>query len=541
MTQSIISDSGRMPRFSIVTPVYDPPADVLLETIATVQAQTFSDWELILVDDRSPSPHVLPILREAAAADTRITVIERKRNGGIVAASNDGLAAARGEFIALLDHDDTLDRRALELVQHYAELHPQMDYCYSDEDHLSLEGRYVNAFYKPDWSPERLRSQNYCCHFSVFRASLLAEIGGFRAGFEGSQDYDLILRATERARTVVHVPLALYHWRQLPTSVAGDPNAKPYAYEAGRRAVQEHCDRTGIDAVVEDGLILGTYRVRRVVAGDPLVSIIIPTCGSMGRPWGIERCYAVAAIESVRKHTSRRIEFVLVVDDWTPPEYVEAMRRAAGDTPTTIVWYDRPFNFSEKINLGSIHAKGDLLLLLNDDIEVISDEFLDPMIPLAMEDGVGAVGAKLYFEDGRLQHAGHVYNGDPYHILFKWSGDELGPSGMLRIERECIGVTAACLLVRPEVFAEVGGLCTAFPSSFNDVDFNLKLHVSGYRQVWTPYTELFHFESASRDPKINDEDHILIRRRWADRLEVDPYYNPNLEPRRDDWVERGFR
>ena len=530
-----------MPRFSIITPVYDPPAEVLRATIASVQAQTYGDWELILVDDRSPSAHVLPILHEAAATDSRIIVLERSVNGGIVAASNDGLARASGEFIALLDHDDTIERRALEIVDMYAQQQPEMDYCYSDEDHHTPDGRYVNPFYKPDWSPERLRSQNYCCHFSVFRASLLAEIGGFRDGFDGSQDYDLILRATERARLVVHIPFVLYHWRQLPTSVAGDAEAKPYAYDAGRRAIQEHCDRLGIAATVEEDTIRGTYRVRRRVEGDPLISVIIPTCGSIGRPWGVERCYAVAAIESVKKHTSRNIEFVMVVDDWTPADRVEAMRRAAGDTPLKIVWFDREFNFSEKMNLGSVYAEGDLLLLLNDDIEVITDEFLDPMIPLAFDTGVGAVGAKLYFEDGRLQHAGHVYNGDPYHIMFRWSGDEVGPSGLLIVQRECIGVTAACMLIRPDVFAQVGGLCTWFAGNFNDVDFNLKLHVSGFRQVWTPYSELYHFESATRDPTITEEEHNMIKMRWAERLVHDPYYNPNLAPNRDDWVEKGLR
>ena len=529
------------PRFSLVTPVYDPPAEVLKETIASVQAQSFADWELLLVDDKSPSPHVLPILREAAANDPRIRVIERAENGGIVAASNDALAAARGEFIALLDHDDTLEWRALEMVNMYAEQNPEMDYSYSDEDQITPDGRFVHPFYKPDWSPERLRSQNYCCHFSVFRKTLLDEIGGFRDGFDGSQDHELSLRATEQARQVVHVPYVLYHWRQLPTSVAGDKNAKPYAYEAGRKAVQAHCDRVGIDATVELSEPLGTYRVRRKVVGDPLISVIIPTCGQVGRPWGVERCYAVGAIESVKKHTSRRLEFVMVVDDWTPRQHVEAMRRAAGDTPIQIVWFTEKFNFSAKVNLGAVHATGDLLLFLNDDIEVITDEFLDPLIPLAMEPGVGAVGCKLFFGDGRLQHAGHVYNGNPFHIFFRWSGDELGIAALLCVQRECIGVTAACMLIKPAAFEQVGGFCTLFPANFNDVDFNLKLHTSGLRQVWTPWVEMYHFESASRDPKVTPGEHEMLRIRWNERLIHDPYYNHNLAPHRDDWVEKGLR
>lgn len=529
------------PRYSIITPVYAPPVDVLRETIRSVTSQTFRDWELILVDDASPDSTTLTVLREAAASDPRIRLVERDANGGIIAASNDGLGAARGEFVVLLDHDDLLERRALEVVETYVARHPELDYAYSDEDHLTPYGRFVNAFYKPDWSPERLRSQNYCCHLSVLRRSLVAELGGFHVGFDGAQDYDLILRVTERAREIVHIPFVLYHWRELPTSTAADPESKPYAWDAGRRAVQAHLDRLGIAATVEESQPRGTYRVRREVIGDPLVSIIIPTCGSTGRPWGIERCYAVAAIESVRAHTTRRIEFVLVVDDHTPPQHVDAMRRAAGDVPCRIVWFDRPFNFSEKVNLGSVHAAGELLLLLNDDIEVITDEFLDAMIPLAQEAGVGAVGAKLYFEDGRLQHAGHVYNGDPGHIYFRRGGDEVGPSALLAVQRECIGVTAACMLLRAEVFAEVGGLCTLFAGNFNDVDLNLKLHVAGYRQIVTPFTELYHFESATRDPTITVEEHERLKMRWAERLQHDPYSNPNLRPRRDDWVESGLR
>ncbi len=529
------------PRFSIVTPVYDPPADVLQEMIDSIRQQSFADWELLLIDDCSPGAHVLPILRQAAASDARIKVIVRERNGGIVAASNDGLATATGEFVGLVDHDDTIEWRALEVIDEFAKQFPDMDYSYSDEDQITPDGRYVHPFYKPDWSPERLRSQNYCSHFSVFRKTLLDEIGGFRQGFDGSQDHDLTLRATEKARRVVHIPWVLYHWRQLATSVAGDPNAKPYAYEAGRKAVQEHCDRVGIKATVELSTPLGTYRVRRAIEGDPLISVIIPTCGSIGRPWGVERCYAVGAIESVRAHTSRRVEFVLVVDDWTDPARVAAMKRAAGDCPVKVVWFTEEFNFSAKVNLGAVHASGDLLLFLNDDIEVITDEFLDPLIPLALEPGVGAVGCKLFFADGRLQHAGHVYNGNPFHIFFRWSGDELGIAALLCVEREAIGVTAACMMITPEHFEQVGGFSTLFPANFNDVDFNLKLNHIGLRQIWTPWSELYHFESASRNPTVTDEEHEMLRIRWNERLIGDPYYNHNLAPHRDDWVEKGLR
>jgi len=528
------------PRFSIVTPVYDPSAEVLQATIDSVLAQTFSEWELILIDDCSPSPHVKPLLHAAAAADKRIVVIERSENGGISAASADGLAVARGEFVALIDHDDEITTHALEHVDDYSRRFPEMDYCYSDEDLLSEDGVRTYPFYKPDWSPERFRAQNYCCHFSVFRRSLLVEVGGFRPGFDGAQDYDVILRVTERARMVVHIPEVLYHWRQIASSTAGDPNSKPYAWDAGRRALQEHCDRVGIAAAVEQQHPRGTYRLRRQVQGDPLISIVIPTRGSAGRPWGIERAYVVEAINSIRSHTSRRVEFVVVVDTAAPTHVVEAIGRAAGDC-LKLVWYDRPFNFSEKVNIGALHATGDLLLFLNDDIEVISEQFLDPMIPLALEPDVGAVGAKLFFEDGRIQHAGHVYNHAPYHAFFKFAGGDLGPRGLLAVQRECIGVTAACLMTRPQVFHEVGGFSMMLPGNYNDVDFNLKLQRAGYRVLVTPYTQLYHFESATRDPTVGDSERQLVVARWAAQLANDPYYNVNLAPNRDDWVERGAR
>jgi O-antigen biosynthesis protein len=535
---------SRSPRFSIVTPVHDPPAHVLSDMIDSVRAQTFADWELLLVDDGS-HPALARLLDDLAADEPRIRVRHRPANGGIVAASNDALSMAMGEFLVLVDHDDTIDPRALELVDRAALDQPELDYCYSDEDLLVDDGGYTHPFYKPDWSPERLRSQNYCSHLSVFRTSLVVDLGGFREGFDGSQDHDLVLRVTERARQIVHIPEVLYHWRVSSTSVAGDRAAKPYAYEAGRRAVQEHCDRVGIRADVTMGTSPGTYVVTRHVSGDPLVSVIIPTKGSAGRVWGVERTFVVDAVRSVSEHTSRAVEFVVVVDHDTPASVPDAVRRAAGGRPVRLVPFDRRFNFSDKINLGSIHAAGDLLLLLNDDVEVITDEFLEPMIALAQEPDVGAVGCKMFFADGRLQHGGHVYNHNPRHAMFGWRGDARGVGDLLYVTRECVGITAACLLTRAEVFAEVGGLSPLFPSSFNDVDFSLKLDRRGYRRIWTPHTEMFHFESATRslahsDRATMDED-ATLRRRWGRELHADRYYNPNLAPDRDDWVERGLR
>lgn len=530
-----------MPRFSVITPVYEPAADVLAATLDSVLGQTYGDWEFVLVNDASPSPRVAAQLDAAAAADGRVRVIHREQNGGITEASQQALEAATGEFVVLLDHDDTLEYWALESLAAALDADPEIDYLYTDEDKLTPEGDYVEPFYKPDWSPERLRAQNYCCHLSVLRRSLAVEVGGFRPGFEGSQDYDIILRVSERARRVHHLPEILYHWRKVPESVAADPNAKPYAYESGRRAVQEHCDRVGIDAVVESEELLGTYRIRRRVQGEPLVSVIIPTRGSSGRVWGVHRCYVLEAVRSVlEQSTYRNLEFVIVADTDTPPSVIDRLERLLGDR-LRLVWFDQPFNFSDKVNLGRVHASGDLLLLMNDDMEVITPDFIEVMAALAQEPDVGSVGAKLLFADGTLQHAGHVYTGHASHVFLARDGEEPGPSALLVVQRECVGVTAACLMIRPEVYDEVGGFSPVYASNFNDVDFALKLRHVGYRNVWTPYARLFHFESVTRDPTVSPEEHAAINRRWLPQLQSDPYHNVNLEGFRGDWVERGMR
>lgn len=529
------------PRISVLTPVYNPPVDVLTATIDSVRAQSFADWELCLVDDCSTDPAIAPLLDAAAASDPRIRVTHRAENGGITAASSDALAMATGEFVALLDHDDLLHAEALAAIAQIADMHPDLDYSYSDEAHLSPEGDVVTPFYKPDWSPERLRSQNYCTHFSVFRRDLVNEVGGFRSGFDGSQDYDLILRVTERARYIHHFTWVMYLWRQLPTSVAGDRNAKPYAYESGQRALQEHAERLGMNVSVEMQHPLGTYRFRRLLTSTPRVSVIIPTRGTSNLVWGVQRNLVIETVQSlIEKESYPDLEIIVVADTVTPPSVVAALERLGGDR-LQIVYYDRKFNFSEKCNLGAAYATGELYLLLNDDMELITPDFLTTMVPIAQDPTIGMVGAKLYFADGTLQHAGHVYNGDPYHAMFRWSGDELGPSGLLVVQRECIGVTAACSLLRADVFDEVGGLTPLLYANFNDVDFSMKVRGAGYRIVWTPYVEMYHFESQTREPTPTDYEHLIIRQRWTDQLDRDPYYNPNLAPFRDDWVEKALR
>ena len=524
------------PRYSVITPVYNPPPDVLRACIESVRNQWLGDWQLCLVDDASTAPGVHEVLRDAAAIDRRIEVRYRDRNGGIVEASNDALEMATGTWVAFLDHDDLLTPHALAAVDAIVETDETIDYCYSDEDHIDRGGRFFDPFHKPDWSPERLRSQNYTCHLSVMRRSLVDEVGRFRHGFDGAQDYDLILRVTERARRVEHAQQVLYHWRMGEGSTSGDATSKPYAYEAGRRAVADHCARVGIDAEVEPGAILGVQRLRRRVHGEPLVSIVIPTRGSVGRVWGVDRIFVIDAVRSVvERSTYQHVEIVVVADVAMDPAIVTELDALAGDR-LRVVWYDKPFNFSDKVNVGALAATGDLLLFLNDDIEVIDADWLETMVAIAQEDDVGAVGARLLFADGTLQHAGHLYNGGPTHIFGGRGGDEIGPSGLLVVQREVSGVTAACLMTRREVFESVGGFTTSLPENFNDVDFCLKLRHRDLRIVYTPYASLHHFESQTRVPLVKQFEIDFIMARWAHPLAVDPYSNPNFAHDRNDWV-----
>lgn len=506
------------PLFSIITPVYEPPLAVLRETLQSVLDQTFNDWELVLVDDRSPSDYVTKVLHAAAATDGRIRVLERSINGGIVAASNDAMTASSGAFVVLLDHDDLLTPNALEVMARAIAEHDDVDYLYSDEDKIDPHGNYGAAFRKPDWSPERLRHQMYTCHLSVFRSSVVREVGGFHEGFDGSQDHDLVLRVTERARRVVHVPEVLYHWRILPGSGALAVGQKPYAWEAGRRAVQAHLDRLGITATAELGPRPGMYRVRRVVSPTTPVSLIIPTRGSTGRVWGERRCFVVEAVRSALEKTRMtNIEVVVVYDeDATPGDTLDELGRLCGDRYVPVPFH-REFNFSEKCNLGFLASSANIIVLFNDDLEAISDGWLEELIgPLIQETDVGMTGARLHFSDMTLQHAGHRYgDGSWSHAYIRAAMDEEVDFGALALNREASGATAACAAIRRDIFEEVGGLSEELSGNFNDIDLSLKVTRAGYRILWIAHSALFHFESRSRERTVHQWEVDAIMRRWG--------------------------
>jgi GT2 family glycosyltransferase len=517
------------PRFSIVTPVYETPAKVLWEMLESVRTQSFGDWELCLVDDCSPSPHIQRMLSEAAASDQRIRVMRREHNGGIVASSNDGLEMARGEFIALLDHDDELHPDALAHVHEALLGTPEADYVYTDEDKIDANGHHSGPFFKPDWSPERMRTQMYTCHLSVLRRSLVEEVGGFDPDAEGSQDWDLVLKVTEKARAVLHVPRVLYHWRMLDTSVAGG-DAKLWAFDAGTRALQAHCERIGFPAGVErDEADAGVYHLRPRLRREPLVSIVIPTNGQVREV----RYEAVVLVNNcvrsiVEKSTYENYEIVCVIDSSTPRNVHRELEEIAGDR-LRLVEFDRPFSFSAKINVGAIRSHGEHLLMLNDDVEVKTPDWIERMLMYSEMPEIGAVGGKLLWEDGRLQHIGVNFQGGlPGHLGYGFPGDYPGYANAVRVARNFLAVTGACLMTRRELFEEVGGLSTRFPINYNDIDYCLKLQARGRRTVYDPDLVMYHFESSSRDPEVADWEKALLRERWAHLTTPDPYANPNM-------------
>jgi glycosyltransferase involved in cell wall biosynthesis len=519
------------PLISVLTPVYDPPVSALRAAIGSVRRQTFADWELVLVDDSSPSLAVRALLEDAAASDPRIRVITRVENGGIVASSGDALAAATGRFVALLDHDDLLTPDALAVVAQVIADEPEVDYLYSDEDKIGPDGRFYDVFHKPSWSPERLRGQMYTAHLSVLRSDVAREVGGFTVGSDGSQDHDLVLKVSERARRIVHVPKVLYHWRAVTGSTAEDIDAKPYAWDAGRAAVQRHLERSGIAGEAMLGPVPGTYRIERRLDPETVVSLVIPTRGGRGRVWGESRTFVVEAIRSiVEKSAHQRLEIVVVHDDATPDDVLDALRLVAGDR-LVLVPFAEPFNFSAKCNVGFLASRGDVVIFMNDDMQVVSDDFVEQLAAPLSEAGVGATGARLLFADGSLQHGGHVYGtGDVTHAGLGVGGDTPGPFSAYLVNRESSGLTAACLAVRRATFEEAGGFCEDLPGNFNDVDLSRKIRHLGLRMLWLAGVTLFHFESQTREPDVQEWEYEFIMRRWSTPT-FDPYLPDEIPSR----------
>lgn len=517
-----------IPIISILTPVYNIDETWLRKALDSVRTQIYPHWELFLVNDASTKPMVRQVLDAYAGLDPRIRVKHLARNEGIVSASNHALGLATGEFVGLMDHDDELSPDALFEVVKRLNDDPKLDLLYSDEDKLELSGRRVEPFFKPDWSPDLLLSMNYITHFSVFRRSVLQEIGGFRTGFDGSQDYDLILRCTERTQRIAHIPKVLYHWRKVSGSAAGSTTAKSFAYEAGRIALEDALKRRGYEGRVERTLP-GLYAVRCRLKASPLVSIIVPT---KDRGLLLQQC-----LRSVEERNSYAPYEIVVVDNGsTEPEalkYLESVARK-----WRVFRYPGQFNFSAINNFGAAQAKGEYLVFLNNDTQVIQADWITAMLEHAQRPNVGAVGAKLLYPDGRIQHAGVVLGigGLADHAFKYLPGSTPSYFGLTDVVRNCSAVTGACMMVSRMVFEEVRGFDERFRVAFNDIDCCLRLLQRGYLIVYTPLALLYHHESASRGRVYPQEDEELMWKRWGDVIRAgDPYYNPNLTLSREDW------
>jgi GT2 family glycosyltransferase len=508
------------PRISILTAVYNPPHEAFEDTIKAVLGQSFTNFEWVLADDCSPDPWVRGRLRRLAESDPRVKIVERETNGGIAAASQSALEAASGEFVALMDHDDILDTRALRLViNRVTRLGNEVDFLYSDQAKVTEDGRKLPPYYKPDWSPERLRHHMYTSHFAVMRRELVSEVGGFRPGFDGSQDHDLALRVSERARHVEHIGEVLYYWRQVEGSAAVTQEAKPYAWDAGVRAVQDQLDRLGIRGKASRGKIRGTYWVEREPDLTTPVSIIIPTIGTRATVFGRPRVLVTETIRSVVERSAHQsLQFVVVYDTPTPAPVLAELRRMRDleGIDIVLVEFTEKFNFSAKCNVGALASSGEVLVFLNDDMEARSEGLIEDLIAPLSEPGVGATGPKLFFENGRIQHAGLQYGSDGiHHNYYKASPEQIGSHGDLWVNREVSALTGACIAVRREVFEQVGGFAEALASNFNDVDFCLKVRALGLRLLWLHAVELYHFESFSRETKVHAWEVEFMARRWG--------------------------
>ncbi|GAB4181781.1 MAG: hypothetical protein OHK0024_20890 [Thalassobaculales bacterium] len=522
------------PRLSVLMPVYNAPEAYLRAAIASVRDQVYQNWELCIADDASTAPHVRAVLAECAAADPRIKVVHRPVNGHISEASNSALALATGEFVALMDHDDAIPPHALYLVVEELAAHPDADLIYSDEDKIDAAGRRFDAHFKTDWNPDLFHSQNYISHLGVYRRALVEAVGGFRKGFEGSQDYDLTLRVVERSAParIRHIPHVLYHWRAISGSTALAEGEKDYAHDAAMRALSEHFQRQGIAAEVRPGKHPHHNRVVYPLPERlPRVSVIVPTRDRVE--------LLKLSCEGVLRGTDYpEIELLVIDNGSTEPAtlaYFEALRR---DSRVRVIRDERPFNFSALNNLGAREATGELLLLLNNDIEPIGRDWLSEMVRHALRPEIGIVGAKLYYPDDTIQHAGVVLGPGGVAGHFEKRLPKTAPGYFRRADlvQNFSAVTAACLMLRKAVFEEVGGLDEVnLAVAFNDVDFCLRVGRAGYRVLWTPYAELYHHESASRGSDEAPEraarfqrEVLYMKATYGDLLLNDPFLNLNI-------------
>ena len=518
------------PLISVVVPVFRTPEKYLCEMIRSVQSQTYPYWELCIADGSKDVQETRAIV-ERFLSDSRIRYKALDENLGISENTNAAIRMASGEYVALFDHDDLLTENALYEVASEA-VNSGADIIYTDEDKIKGDTmeRYQPNF-KPDFNLDLLRSNNYICHLLVVKRSLIEKVGGLRSEFDGAQDHEFLFRCVEQTDKIAHIPRVLYHWRVHAASTADNTLSKEYAYDAGKRAVLEHIRRCGEDAEVTDTRFPGFYRVRYKVEGEPLISIIIP---NKDEKETLQKC-----LESIWKTSAyHRYEIIIVENNSTEPETFEYYKKIDGQNGVHVVYWKNGFNYSALNNFGFAHAKGDYILCLNNDITVIAPDWLERMLGQCQRSQVGIVGAKVYYPDNTIQHAGVIVGiGGVAGALFVAMPRER--SGYLRkaiLQQDLSAVTAACMMVDRKVWEAVGGFCEELAVAFNDIDFCLRVREKGYLVVYEPNVEMYHYESKSRGYEDTPEKQMrfkseidYMKERWKKILqEGDPYYNPNF-------------
>jgi len=536
-------EQPELPAISIVLPVYNTPEKLLRDCIESVCSQSYPHWELCITDDASTLSHVEQVLAEYEHRDDRIKVISRKYNGHISRASNNALAAARGDYVALLDHDDLLSPHALFFMAQAVQENPGAAVLYSDEDKIDGEDNRFEPHFKCDWNLDLFLSQNYISHLGVYKMEILEMVGGFREGIEGSQDQDLLLRCLRLIQPddIVHVPYVLYHWRALEGSTALATEEKDYTTNAGIKALQDYMNDQGAQgARVTQGLAPNTYRIQwPLPSSEPLVSLLMPTRD--------RREITELAVRSILDKTTYRNYEIIIIDNGSVEADTLAFFQSIqqSDARVRVIRYSLPFNYSAINNFGARHANGNILGLINNDVEVISADWLTEMVSHVVRKEVGCVGAKLFYSDDTIQHAGVIVGlgGVAGHSHKHFPRQAAGYFNRLKLVQSLSAVTAACLLVRREIYDELGGLNEEdLKVAFNDVDFCLRVRESGYRNVWTPYAELYHHESISRGHEDTPEkvarfakEVEYMKARWGNFLVSDPYYSPHLTRAREDF------
>lgn len=520
------------PLISIVVPAYLTPERFLRQMLDSLLAQTYENWELCLANGSPEDPDMQTVLRFYAEMDRRIRYQDLKENLGIAENTNAAFAMAEGDFIALLDHDDLLAPNALYEIAAALEEHPEADVIYTDEDKVTTDlSEHFQPHLKPDFNLDLLRSNNYICHFLVVRRSVVQTVGGFRREFDGAQDYDFIFRCVEQAREVVHVPEILYHWRTHKSSTADNPASKMYAFEAGRRAIEGNLKRTGTPGTVEHTPDFGFYRVKYPVQGEPLVSVIIPNRE--------EKETLQACVESIFEKTAyKNYEIIVVENNSSSEEIFRYYRKLSEDPRVHLIRWKKGFNYSAINNFGVRHAKGDYLLFLNNDVKVIDPDWMSEMLSVCQRKETGAVGVKLIYPDNTIQHAGCVVGmgGIAGNMFVNMPAERTGYLHKASLLQDMSCVTAACMMMKKEVFLEAGGFTEELAVAFNDVDLCLKVRSHGHLIVYDPYVKLYHYESKSRGTEDSEEkvrrfqtEIEYMRCHWLDILKKgDPYYNKNL-------------